>query len=49
VHPVSGESLCLIAPLDAQWRKLLNAFQWDAAFLHGERRESSGGDAAPVE
>ena len=28
VHPASGEPLRLSAPLDAQWRKLLDAFGW---------------------
>jgi len=47
-HPVSGESLRLGAPLDAQWRKLLAAFRWDAALPGGECRKSGGEVASSV-
>ena len=30
-HPVSGERLTVAAPLDAQWRKVLERFGWDVS------------------
>jgi len=48
VHPVSGVSLHPSAPLDAHWRKLLAAFQWEAALPDGECRKSGGEVASPV-
>lgn len=48
VHPVSGESMCLSAPLDAQWRKLLTAFQWEAALPDGGCHKSGGEVASSV-
>jgi len=30
-HPASGEPLRVVAPLDAQWQRLLAAFGWEAA------------------
>ena len=48
-HPATGVALRLEAPLDAQWRKLLNAFGWNGAFLLRDRGESGGEGASPVE
>ena len=30
-HPASGERICIEAPLDASWQRVLAAFGWDAA------------------
>lgn len=48
VHPAGGKSLRLQAPLDAQWRKLFDAFQWNSALPNRESRESGEVVASPV-
>lgn len=46
-HPASGETLRLEAPLDAAWRKLLQAFGWqDALPPRGETAQGGEGQVA---